>query len=706
MFLSFNEESQKLLLLALKEKNKLNDIYIGTEHIFLSLLSMKNNNICKILNECCVNYEKFSSFFVRKEENNYSNYFVFTPFMNELFKNLGNSSNKKNNEIGIIDIVIEILNDSNSKVVYVLRKLDVDFKKLFKLLNASVSKKKSIKKNILNDIGVNLNESNNDDVLVGRDEEISEIIEILCCRNKNNPILIGDAGVGKTAIVEELARRVEKGKVPLKLKNKKIYSISMSSLVAGTKYRGEFEEKINKLISEVEASEDIILFIDEIHTLVGAGGADGAIDASNILKPSLARGNIKIIGATTKDEYNKYFLDDKALNRRFRIVVCEEPDIKKTREILIGIKSIYEKYHNVEISLDIIDKIISFADKYIKNKKFPDKAIDILDEVCVLATIEGDKNVILSNDLETEKSELINLKNQALIVGDYKLAMEYSHREKDILSKISNCQRKIYKANKCIVNDKVLFKVMEKKTNIPFYSFDKIKDKIKKYKRKSFFNDEVLNNICNFTLDSYSSLVNGGTLNEIYISYVDEYLGNYFINDYLKSFFSKNNIIYLDVANFRNIDDLLGYTEKNNLLDKIKLYPFSVFVVTNYKDCDLGIREFFEKINKYGYYVDKNNEKICFSNSLFIYASINKKNIGFNEINLNNEIYINEICLNKFKKNISSLYLKNNLNNEMILNIYNSILNNYNNLNNLDYIVKKEILSSNKSINKKRTMKV
>ena len=217
MFFSFNEESQKLLLLALKEKNKLNDIYIGTEHIFLSLLSMKNNNICKILNECCVNYEKFSSFFVRKEENNYSNFFVFTPFMNDLFKNLGNSSNKKNNEIGIIDIVIEILNDSNSKVVYILRKLDVDFKKLFKLLNTNVSKKKSIKKNILNDIGVNLNESNNDDVLVGRDEEISEIIEILCCRNKNNPILIGDAGVGKTAIVEELARRVEKGKVPLKL---------------------------------------------------------------------------------------------------------------------------------------------------------------------------------------------------------------------------------------------------------------------------------------------------------------------------------------------------------------------------------------------------------------------------------------------------------------------------------------------------------
>ena len=331
MFLKFSEEVQKLLLLSLKEKNKLRDSFIGTEHIFLGILSMKKNHICELLNRFDVTYEVFSSFFVKKD-NNVDNYLVFSPLVRDIFKSIS-MNNKKNSEVIISDLVFEILNEPSSKVVYVFRKLNIDIKSLIKMLNVS-KKKTSIKKGILSEIGINLNEKNKDDILIGRDEEIKEIINILCCKNKNNPILIGDAGVGKTAIVEEFARRVENGDVPFKLRNKKVFSVSMSSLVSGTKYRGEFEEKINKLINEVESNEDIILFIDEIHTLVGAGGADGAIDASNILKPSLARGNIKIIGATTKDEYNKYFMSDKALSRRFRIVLCEEPSLGKTKEIL------------------------------------------------------------------------------------------------------------------------------------------------------------------------------------------------------------------------------------------------------------------------------------------------------------------------------------------------------------------------------------
>ena len=248
---------------------------------------------------------------------------------------------------------------------------------------------------------------------------------------------------------------------------------------------------------------------------------------------------------------------------------------------------------------------------------------------------------------------------------------------------------------------------MEKKTNIPFFSFDKLSDKIKKYKKKSIFFDYVLDDVCNATLDIYSSLINKGFLNKIYISYNDDNLGNYFINEYIKTFYSKNNIIYLDVSNFRNIDELLGYNEKNNLLDNIKLYPFSVFVVSNYENCDLSIKEFLEKINKSGYYLDKYNKKIDFSNCLFIYTLLNKKNIGFNDsANSNNMININGICFDKFKKNIKRLYSKTKFNDEMILNIYNLILSNYDNLNNIDYLIRKECLSNNKSNKKQRTMKV
>lgn len=714
MFLKFSEEAQKLLLLALKEKNNLNDSFIGSEHIFLAILSMKKNYVCELLNSYNVTYDKFSSFFIKKSEDNYSNYFIFTPLLKDIFKNLGTNVNKKNSEVMISDIVIEILSDTNSKVIFVLRKMGIDIKSLLKSLNVNNKKKKGIKKGILNELGVNLNEKNNNDILIGRDEEINEIIEILCCKNKNNPILIGDAGVGKTAIVEELARRIEKGEVPFKLKDKKIYSVSMSSLVAGTKYRGEFEEKINKLIMEVESNEDIILFIDEIHTLVGAGGADGAIDASNILKPSLARGIIKIIGATTKDEYNKYFLEDKALNRRFRVVLCEEPDSSKTKDILVGIKPIYEKYHNVIISDEILDKIVYFSDKYIKNKKFPDKAIDVLDEVCVLASFEKNKEYDSISNLDKKINEFINLKNQSLLLGDYKMAMEYSHEEKNLQSLISKYQMKIYKSNKdVIVSEKTLLKVMERKTNIPFYSykynFKSIDKLIRNYKKESIFSNNIIDNISTYTIDLYSSLINKSFSNAIWISSCNDNLNNYFISNYLNAFFKKNSIIHIDISNYRNIDDLLRYDDKNNLINKIKLYPFSILVINNYDDCDYSLKDFFDKVNKYGYYMDKNNERIDFSNSLFIYSVLDKKNIGFNSTDSNyNYLNINKIdkCkLNKYIKNLS-VKEKIDLKEEYIKKISKEIISNYDNFNNIDYLIRREGLNVKKKFDKKRTMKV
>jgi len=714
MFLRFSDDAQKLLLLSLKEKNNLNDSFIGTEHIFLALLSMKKNSVSELLNTFNINYDNFSSFFMRKNDDNYTNYFVFTPLMKNIFKSLGMYINKKNIEINISDIIIEILNEVNSKVVFVLKKMGIDINSLLKNLNVSYKKKKGVKRGILNDLGVNLNNKESNDVLVGRDDEINEIIEILCCKNKNNPILIGDAGVGKTAIVEELARRIEKGQVPYKLKNKKIYSVAISSLVAGTKYRGEFEEKINKLISEVENSDDIILFIDEIHTLVGAGGADGAIDASNILKPSLARGIIKIIGATTKDEYNKYFSDDKALNRCFRVILCEEPDVDKTKEILVGIKPTYEEFHNVIISNEIIDKIVYFADKYIKNRKFPDKAIDVLDEVCVLASFQKTRGHNYIMELDNKIHNFIELKNKSLLLGDYKMAIEYSHEEKKVQSLISKYQMKIFKSNKDIlITDKDLLKVMERKTNIPFYTYRyKLNDiyiKLNTYKRETIFNDEVIDSINSYTLNLYESLINKSFNNNLWISSNSKSLNNYFVSNYLNSFFKKNNIIYIDVGNFRNIDELLNLNDKNSFINSIKLYPFSILIINNYDNCDYSIRDFFDGINKYGYYLDKNNEKIDFSNSFLIFNMIEKKNIGFNSINsISDYIKIDGINTHKLLKYIKRIAKKDKIRlSESIINkICGEIVSNYDNLNNLDYLVRKEGYFSNKKINKNRTMKV
>ena len=545
------------------------------------------------------------------------------------------------------------------------------------------------------------------------------IVEILCCKNKNNPLLIGDAGVGKTAIVEELARRINDGDVPYQLKNKKIYSVAMSSLVAGTKYRGEFEDKVNKLVAEVENDEDIILFIDEIHTLVGAGGADGAIDASNILKPYLARGNLKIIGATTKEEYKKYFSSDKALSRRFQVVTVEEPNVEKTKKILMGIKSIYEEYHNVIISDDIIDKIIYYADKYIKNRKFPDKAIDILDEVAVLSSIFYNREYHSMINLDKEIKKIISLKNRSLIDGNYRDAIKYSHDEKHLQNKMGRFQKNFINGHRPVnVTEEILLKVMERKTNILFYTYncqyEKIDNLLKKYKNNSIFPDSIIDRVIDFTINTYSNLINTCISNSLFIRSNKHGLNNYFIDEYVKIFFESSQIIRIDVNNFRNIDDLIRdndvINKNDNFIDKIKNNPFSVVIIDNLNDADHSIKDFFNKIDHYGYYIDRDNEKIDFSNVLFIYNLLVNNSIGFNDRKQENN---NRYCLDidmvdskKLKRKIKRIGSDNNchLTDKSTLTILDKVISDLDNLNSLEFFIRREI--NHFDVNKGKTIQV
>ncbi|MFZ4726945.1 MAG: Clp protease N-terminal domain-containing protein, partial [Paludibacter sp.] len=248
--------------------------------------------------------------------------------------------------------------------------------------------------NALNKYAINLNEQARGgklDPVIGRDEEIRRVLQILSRRTKNNPILIGEPGVGKTAIAEGLAHRIVRGDVPENLKSKQIFSLDMGALIAGAKYKGEFEERLKAVVNEViKADGEVILFIDEIHTLVGAGKSDGAMDAANILKPALARGELRAIGATTLDEYQKYFEKDKALERRFQIVMVDEPDIASTISILRGLKERYENHHKVRIKDDAIIAAVELSSRYITNRFLPDKAIDLMDEAAAKLRMEVD----------------------------------------------------------------------------------------------------------------------------------------------------------------------------------------------------------------------------------------------------------------------------------------------------------------------------
>ena len=431
MFSKFDEKAKKVLINMQKEMVSLKHPYIGSEHLFLSLLKYGNDNYIDKLKNIGITYDIFKKELIKivgigKSTNDF---YLYTPLLRNILETASMDSNDKGKScVDTTDLFLALFEEGEGVAIRILLGMNIDVDSLYDDLYVS---RKSNNKLSIDSFGVDLNKKSKDgeiDPVIARDKEISRLIEILCRRTKNNPLLLGDAGVGKTAIVEELARKLENGEVPDSLVGKRIVSVSMASLVAGTKYRGEFEERIEKIISELEGNDDVILFIDEIHTLVGAGGAEGAIDASNILKPALARGKVKIIGATTTSEYKEFIESDKALSRRFQTITIKEPSISDTILILKSLRSIYESYHKVKLSDEIIESIVLLSDKYIYNRKLPDKAIDVMDAVCSRISVSSyKKNNVL--DINVKLSEVKELKNKSIINNKFDEAFLYKKTE-------------------------------------------------------------------------------------------------------------------------------------------------------------------------------------------------------------------------------------------------------------------------------------
>ena len=313
---------------------------------------------------------------------------LYTPLLKRILSSA--LSDAKENNKGVVTeshLIVALLDEGEGIAIRIMIGMNINIDDLYDELRVKPQDIKKEKLEIFN-IGRVLNDKVEEfDEVIGRDKEINEVIEVLLRKKKSNPLLIGPAGVGKTAIVEELAKRINAKDVPFPLLNKKIIDLPMGDLVSGTKYRGEFEERLTKIIKEVIKNKDIILFIDEVHTMVNAGGAEGAINAGDILKPYLARGELKVIGATTTEEYEKFIAKDKALERRFETILVTEPSLDETKEILLGLKSSYENHHNIKITNQNIEDIVFLASKYLFKKKNPDKTIDLLDSVLSLIHI-------------------------------------------------------------------------------------------------------------------------------------------------------------------------------------------------------------------------------------------------------------------------------------------------------------------------------
>lgn len=393
--IEYDENLIKALKQSEREAIKLKHNFIGTEHLIIGVLSL-NNDISNILKKEINKKDFIKDINKHIKKDTKITIPSYTPLLKKIILD-----SVEDNTITLKNVLLNIIKNNDGIAITILNNQNVNINKIYKkLLNETKLK-----------YGVNLNEKvkTRDYNITGRDKELNELIEALCKKNKSNAILIGEAGVGKTAIVEALAIKINNDDVPDILKNKQIIELTMSSIVSGTRYRGEFEEKIEKIINEFENNEELILFIDEIHTMVGAGGAEGAIDASNILKPYLARNKIKCIGATTINEYKRTISKDKALNRRFQIIKVNEPTNEETLNILKNTKKYYEKFHNVKITNKDLKFIIDTTSKD-KTKMNPDKSLELLDLLCTKTKINNTSIKEETNKLLTIKIDLLKNK--------------------------------------------------------------------------------------------------------------------------------------------------------------------------------------------------------------------------------------------------------------------------------------------------------
>ncbi len=487
MMQRFTDDAQRVLSLAQEAALELGHDYVGTEHVLIGLTKVKNGVAAKALEELGLVTEDI---FEAVEEhvgrgNKKATSIYMTPRVKHVLELAIQVANHMNhNYVGTEHILLGLLSDGSGVAVAILRAMNIRSNDVVEAIRSILGSNKGSNNggqegiNSNNDLGelsdfaTDLNESAKQgkiDPVIGRDTEIQRVIQILSRRTKNNPVLIGEPGVGKTAIAEGLAQRIVTGNVPEILRNKRIISLSIGSMLAGAKYRGEFEERLKKAIDEVQQHDDMIIFIDEIHTLVGAGATEGAMDAANILKPALARGEFQVIGATTLDEYKKYIEKDAALERRFQPVQVGEPNEEDALEILKGLRDRYEAFHKAKITDEALTAAVSLSSRYITDRFLPDKAIDVVDEAASkvrMKVFSASPDVkALEDRLNTVKKE----KEAAVTSQDFEKAAELRDEEQSLLKEIGD-KKSIAKEKsdqKLIVTEEDIAAVVAQWTGIP-----------------------------------------------------------------------------------------------------------------------------------------------------------------------------------------------------------------------------------------------
>ena len=554
----FDEQAQKAIVVAESLSFDFGHQNVGSEHLLLSLLKIHDNQLKRLLQKYDVNdavvEEDIKRLFGTNDDQPF--YMEYSQSVKRILeRSIEYAKDKNQDQVTLNILIISLLKEKESVAYEILQKYHVDVEEVIYLLQEKSAFETPLDQ-IPTLVNINKKVKTKKYKIIGRENEIDQVCTILSKKEKNNVLIIGEAGVGKSALVEKLAMMINQGKVVDSLKNKIIYELSLSSLVAGTKYRGEFEEKFKKIIDKVKDLDNVIIFIEKIHNVIGAGGAEGAIDASNILKPYLARKDMTVIGATTIDEYYKHFEKDHAMNRRFSIVTLKENTKEETLEILKGIKGYYESYHQIKIDNVLLKELIELVDCHIKNRTYPDKAIDILDLSCVKAKFYHEKELTKNRIVETiEKYLNITIHHQ----------MDYQKLEKQLNKDILGQEKGIHQ---------MIETFQHKQLPISFFIYGPTS--------------------CGKTLTAKS---------------LAKYLNYHYLKLDMNQYQESHSLYKL----------LETYHEKPSLLlSTLQSYPHTVLLLDHIDQACEEIIHLFSQIFDDGYYEDQAKRKISFENVVFI----------------------------------------------------------------------------------------
>ena len=676
----FTESARKVIEYAKNFSIENNYPYIGTEHILYGLIAegeglaaviLKKQDLTEeYIEEEILKIDGIMNTQVNEDEVD------FTPRAKRIIANSQKEALRMGqNYVGSEHILLSLMREIDSVAVRILIDADIDPQKIFtellKILGdespisdnyhdpANIESKSKNNTPTLNQYGKDLTElvkQNKLDPVIGREKEIERVIEILSRRTKNNPCLIGEPGVGKTAVVEGLAQMIKENNVPEILKNKRVVSLDIASMIAGAKYRGDFEERLKKTLQEIKTASNIILFIDEIHTIVGAGSAEGAMDAANILKPLLSRGEIQVIGATTLNEYRKYIEKDSALERRFQSVIVEEPSIEDTIQILRGLKDKYEAHHKVKITDEAIKEATVLSERYITDRFLPDKAIDLIDEACSKVKIKSLTKPESFKNLEKELDKKSKEKEEAIISQNFEKAAKIRDEEKELKAKISKQDEKWKKQenNKEIsIGKEEICEVVSNWTKIPVTKLtqtesDKIKNLDKELKKRVIGQDEAIDVLSRAIKRARVGLKD---INRPIGSFM--FLGPTGVGKTeltkalaLNMFGSENAMIRLDMSEYmepHSVSKLIGsppgyvgYDDGGQLTEQVRRKPYSIILFDEIEKAHPDVFNILLQILDDGRLTDSNGRTVNFKNTVIIMTSntgarniTETKSIGF-----------------------------------------------------------------------------